>query len=111
MARIDLSPYFPQLDAAVKELVEPPLRIWELFDAVKLAGDVLKAAVPLATVAEYEEALTAAWDYLDEKYSLVDRLDEMIKVGIFEMLDGVVIGYCIKVAIKQLAEQLAEHVG
>jgi len=111
MARIDLSPYFPQLDAAVAELVAPPLRIWELFDAVKAAGDILQAAVPIATKAEYEEALTAAWDYLDEKYSLVDRLDEVIKAGIFEPIDGLLIGKAVRIGIAQLAQVLADKVG
>lgn len=111
MARIDLSPYLPQLETAVAELVAPPLRIWEVFDVVKAAGEILKAAVPIATKSEYEEALTAAWDYFDEKYCLIDRLDEVIKVGIFEPIDGLLIGKAVRIGIAQLAEVLAEHVG
>ena len=112
MAFVDITPYLAELDEAVAHLVEPPLTVFEAFDVVKVAGDTLKAAVPLQTSEDYQAALLQAWFYLDGKHALVARIDEAIKAGIFEAFDGLLIRKLVeKIAIPQLAGVLASQVG
>ena len=112
MAKIDLTPLLEKIDGAVVELVTPPFRIWEPFDVVKICGEILKEAAPLATKDEYEEALDATWNYLDGKHHIVEKLDEAIKSGIAEAIDGWLIRKAIEtVAIPQMATFLATEIG
>ncbi len=113
MSKIDLSPLLEKLDAAVAELVSPPFRIWEPFEVLKTCGEILREADPLASKEEYQEALSAAWNYLDGKYEIIRKVDNAVKVGVLlEPFDGPLFRLVVeKVAIPQLAAVLADNVG
>lgn len=92
-----------ELESAIVGLIEPPFKVSEIFAVVEDAGDILAKSEGV-TKAEVKQALNDVWAYFNEKYKIVEKLDDAIKLpAIVEPFDGMLIGLLItQVAIPSI---------
>lgn len=92
-----------ELESSVVGLIEPPFRVSEIFAVVENAGDILAKSEGV-TKPEVKQALNDIWAYFNDKYKIIEKLDEAIKLpAIVEPFDGMLIGLLVtQVAIPSI---------
>ncbi len=112
MSKVDLTPYLPQIDEAVENLLAPKFKVWEVCAVFGEFGELLEDAEELETREDYLDAGEQLTAYLEEKYNLFVKLDELIKVGILlEPFDGPAIRLVWNAVLANLAKLAAEKIG
>lgn len=93
-----------KLEEDFKELfLQPPFYFSETADFVESICTVYKANTDL-NKSEMISMINETFDYFDEKYSIVDKLDEAVKLpGILEPVDGMAIRLILRSAVIPLA--------
>jgi hypothetical protein len=80
-----------ELESSITALIAPPVRVTEVFSVIEHAGDIL-AKVQGITKPEALNTLVKIWEYFDEKYLIVQQLDDLIKLpAILEPFDSLAI--------------------
>jgi hypothetical protein len=97
-------------------LITPPFALLEIFDLLAALGEIVKTVAPAGTEAEYKVLLIEAFAWTDEKFNIVESLDNEIKFPVWltpaEAFDGTAIRYLItSVLIPELARRLSRQVG
>jgi hypothetical protein len=86
--------------ATIEAAIKRPLTIVELVDVVRTLGDVITDYNPSATFDENLKMLTEAWDWADQRFQLVDKADDAIKLPVLlEAFDGPLIRWIVPNAI------------
>lgn len=111
MSKVDITPYLPEIEAAIDELKAPPFKFWEPFKLVGSIGDLLWKADALQTPEDYEDAWDQLTVHVEQKYDLFRWLDDKIKAGVFEMFDGPAIRKAWDITGVGLSRAAAEHIG
>lgn len=93
---------------AINDLLKDGITIFEVFAVVKLLEPVLLEFAEDKTEAECLDDVKAAWQWADEKWHLVEKADEAVKLPFFaEPLDGWAIRKAIEaVGLPQLAHAI-----
>jgi hypothetical protein len=77
----------------------PPFHSSEIAELLESIAQIL-ILTPNITKSILKTALIEVWDYFDEKYSIVDKLDEVIKLpAVLEPFDSIAIRVAVKQAI------------
>lgn len=87
----DILEKIKELESAIVGLIEPPFKVSELFSVIEDAGDILAMSNGV-TKAEVKQALNDIWTYFNDKYGIINKLDDAIKLpAIMEPFDGMLI--------------------
>lgn len=115
MSKVDITPFLPQIDEAVENLLAPPFKAHELLTTFGAAGKLLENAEALQTEDDYADAWEQLTKYLIDKYDLFRKLDDLVVFeGLkapLEALDGPAIRGAWNLVGNSLAALGSKYVG
>lgn len=112
MSKVDITPFLPQIDEAVENLLAPPFKVWEVCSVFGEVGELLEDAEGLETPEDYQDAWSQITAYLETKYDLFRKLDDLIKVGVLlEPFDGPALRLTWNAIGANLSKLAADYIG
>lgn len=110
MSKVDITPYLPEVEAAVEATLTDPFKAYEPMLLVGTVGKLIYEAEAIQTEEEYKDAWDQLTTHVETKYDLFRKLDDLVKLPVYaEPFDGWAIRKAWDATGAFLAHMAAKH--